>query len=122
MPLINGPKKVKPNQEKFESKSTAPPAPEFKQTKQIIEIDSPQSQQALKKPPPEIQQSKRPPITQEYENSISYSQRPIQKNPNQMNREAFFQNKIKFLPHVKLRDSGFGNTFIPVLPSFLTEL
>ena len=33
----------------------------------------------------------------------------------------FILNKLKFLPHVQLKDSKYGNSVVPVLPSFLNE-
>lgn len=113
---------MKPNQDKIESKFNIPPAPDSKPTKHFIENDINHSQQQFKKLHTESLPNKRPPNTQEYETSFSYSQRPVQKNLNQVYGEAYVQNKLKFLPHIKLRDSSIANTFIPVLPSFLTEL
>lgn len=33
----------------------------------------------------------------------------------------FITNKLKFLPHVQYKESSYGNSVVPVLPSFLTE-
>lgn len=33
----------------------------------------------------------------------------------------FLSNKLKYLPHVKSKESKYSNSIVPVLPSFLTE-
>jgi hypothetical protein len=113
---------VKPNHEKYETKLITPPAPDTKPPKYYIESEGIQQHQQLKKLPNESLPNKRPPNTQEYDISLSYSQRPVQKNTNQIYEGTFLLNKMSFLPYIKLRDSSFANTFIPVLPSSLTEL
>jgi hypothetical protein len=59
----------------------------------------------------------KPQKPREYE---TYSHIP--KNQKMLNiNQEFLQNKIKMIPHVKLKESKFGNIFIPVLPSSLTD-
>lgn len=36
-----------------------------------------------------------------------------------INLESFQRNKLKYLPHVQIKDSRYGNSLVPVLPSFL---
>jgi hypothetical protein len=55
-----------------------------------------------------------------------YSQRPKPQKVSapliaSINLENVVFSKTKLLPHVKLTSSMFGNVFIPVLPSFLTD-
>jgi len=36
-----------------------------------------------------------------------------------INIENFKRNKLKYVPHIQIKDSRFGNSLVPVLPSFL---
>lgn len=42
-------------------------------------------------------------------------------NTNTLVEGNFLSNKLKYLPHVKSKESKYSNSIVPVLPSFLTE-
>jgi len=36
-----------------------------------------------------------------------------------LNFDTFKRNKLRYLPHLQLKEIQYGNNLIPVLPSFL---
>jgi len=93
-----------------------------------------QNQENIKPPKPEqnkaymMESYKHNEITSSIkkENNIISKAKEVRNYSSQMEREFAFinietyaKNRLKYLPHVQIKDSRFGNSLVPALPSFL---